>query len=244
MRTPRIYQNRILNIHDSLVLDSDTSHRLKQVLRLSKHSPVTLFNGNGYEYTGTITEVKTEGIRIKILESKQKDCESPLKIHLGQVISKGEKMDFVIQKSTELGVASIQPLLSERCVVHLKNDRLEKKLEHWQRIAIHAAEQSGRTLIPLVKKPVPLIEWLHALDTQEKHNRLFLDPTSKNHLNNIEISDCLALLIGPEGGLTEAETDYAIRNNFKGLRLGKRILRTETAALAALAALQCRAGDF
>ena len=244
MRIPRIFQNRALNIYDIVILDSDQSHKLRNVLRLPKESTVTLFNGNGCEYTGTIVEAKTDGVKVKIHECTQKNYESPLNIYLGQVISKGEKMDFVIQKATELGVFSIHPLLSERCVVHLKNERLEKKLEHWQKIAVHAAEQSGRAFVPLIKKPIPLLEWLHTQEIKATSCRFFLDPNATNSLATIKVADPSALLIGPEGGLTEVEIEHATNNQFQGLRLGKRILRTETAALVALTALQCKAGDF
>jgi 16S rRNA (uracil1498-N3)-methyltransferase len=244
MRIPRIFQNKTLNIHDCIVLEPDLSHKLNTILRLPKNASVILFNGDGYEYTGTIVEATTKVVKIKILANYLKSCESSLKIHLGQVISKGEKMDFVIQKSTELGVLAIQPLFSERCVIHLKNDRLEKKLEHWQKIAIFAAEQSGRTLIPHVKKPITLAEWLRCKEIQEIPCRLLLDPNATSSLNNVAILDTVALLIGPEGGLTKMEIEDATENHFKGLRLGKRILRTETAAIAALSALQYKAGDF
>ena len=227
-----------------MILDADISHRLHNVLRLPKGSSVILFNGDGHEYPGTIVETKANAVRINLLDCIQKDYESPLKIHLGQVISKGERMDFVIQKATELGVFAIHPLFSERCVVHLKNERLEKKIEHWQKIAIHAAEQSGRGVVPAIKNPISLTEWLHAQEIKEIPYRFFLDPNAAHTLQSIEVLGLVALLIGPEGGLTEAEIEHANKMQFKGLRLGKRILRTETAALAALTALQCKAGDF
>ena len=167
--------------------------------------------------------------------------ESVLEIHLGQVISKGEKMDFVIQKATELGVKKITPLFSERSVVHLKQDRLEKKTGHWQKIAIHAAEQCGRTVVPAIEHPIPIAEWVF---NRDEKTRLGLDPLSPNGLNALPILGSVALLIGPEGGLTEQELVYAKERGFQTVSCGPRILRTETAALVAITALQCKAGDL
>jgi 16S rRNA (uracil1498-N3)-methyltransferase len=241
MKIPRLFQDRPLQIHDRFELDPDTCHRLTAVLRVEKDQHCVLFNNDGFEYLSIITAIKRNHISVAVLEKIKKDLESPLEIHLGQVISKGEKMDFVIQKATELGVKKITPLFSERSVVHLKDDRLEKKTAHWQKIAIHATEQCGRTIVPTIALPMPLQEWVA---NRTENTRLSLDPRSTTRLSAYPIIGPVALLIGPEGGLTAAEIDYAIQKDFKTLLLGPRILRTETAALVAITALQCKAGDL
>ena len=180
-------------------------------------------------------------IHVKITEKIEKNLESPLLIHLGQVISKGEKMDFVIQKATELGVNEITPLLSERCVVQVKAERLQKKQEHWKKIAIHAAEQCGRTFVPTIHPPIPLMEWVF---NAKEGRRFVLHVTAENSLKKAENLDTVAVLIGPEGGLTDQEVDFAVTKKFIPTQLGPRVLRTETAALAMLAMLQYQAGDL
>lgn len=241
MRIPRIFQNTPFPIHGQIELDLDASRHLKNVLRLEKEDKVILFNGDGNEYLSAITLITKHTVFLKILEVTEKNCESSLKIHLGQVISKGEKMDFVIQKATELGVHSITPLFSERSVVHLPKDRMEKKIEHWQKIAIHASEQCGRTIVPKIEKPLPLFEWVH--ERPEK-TRLVLSLSTDNTLSKLSFHDSVALLIGPEGGLTSEEVEYAKARNFTAIKLGPRVLRTETAALAIITAVQLQGGDL
>src|SRR5579872_411628 len=189
MRIPRIYQNRPLQIHDYIVLDKETGHRLVSVLRIEKDSEIILFNGDGREYQSTVIHLKRDAIQVKIIAASEQNKESPLKIHLGQVISKGDKMDFVIQKATELGVNMITPLFSERCVVQLKKERLEKKQEHWQKIAIHASEQCGRTLVPTIEKPIALLEWIY---NRTEHTRLTLALSATDGLQTTNILDPVA----------------------------------------------------
>jgi len=241
MRIPRIFQNRPLSIHSQIELDIDASRHLKTVLRLEKEDKVILFNGDRNEYLSIITSIAKNHVHLKIVEITEKNVESPLKIHLGQVISKGEKMDFVIQKSTELGVNTITPLFSERSVVHLQKDRWIKKIEHWQKIAIHAAEQCGRTIIPAIEKPIPLFEWTHQ---RPEKTRLVLSLSTDQTLSKLPLYDSVAILIGPEGGLTPEEIEYATVRGFTAIKLGPRILRTETAALAIITAVQFQGGDL
>ncbi len=241
MRIPRLFQKQTLSIHDYVELDTATSHRLTTVLRLTVGAQLILFNGDGYEYRSVIKTQKKHNLGVTILEKHPKNIESPLVIHLGQVISKGEKMDFVIQKATELGVHTITPLFSERSVIHLKSERLEKKFEHYQKIAIHAAEQCGRTTVPRIEKSLPCAEWIFS---RQEAARLILDPSATHTLSTLTLKSPIALLIGPEGGLTDTEVTYALQHGFTALRLGPRILRTETAALTAIAALQAKAGDL
>lgn len=241
MKFPRLFQDRPLQISDHIELDPNACHRLSAVLRLETDRKIILFNGDGFEYLSRITLMKKNRVSVTVLEKSEKNLESFLEIHLGQVISKGEKMDFVIQKSTELGVKKITPLFSERSVVHLKQDRLEKKTEHWQKVAIHAAEQCGRTVVPKIEHPIPLEDWVF---NRDEKTRLGLDPASPQSLSAFPVVGPVALLIGPEGGLTEEELDYAVQRGFQTASLGPRILRTETAALVAITILQCKAGDL
>jgi len=242
MKIMRIYQNRTLQINDQFELDKATSHRLSTVLRLKTEKSIILFNGDGFEYLATITPFKRHALFVHIIEKIEKNLESPLKIHLGQGLSKGDKMEFVVQKATELGVTSITPLLSERTVVHLNSERLENKNEHFTKVAIHASEQCGRTQVPTIEKVCDLKQW--AFERAES-TRLVLSPTASQTLKAISLEKkSIALLIGPEGGLTEAEVEFACKKGFQAIALGPRILRTETAAIAMIAALQCLVGDF
>lgn len=241
MRVPRIFQNQALYPNQTVVLDEDASRHLHTVLRLSTGASIILFNGDGYEYTSTITQIKSKTLTATILNQVQKNLESPLFTHLGQVISKGSHMDYTLQKSVELGLSRITPLYSERGDVHLKGEREEKKQIHWQKIIIHACQQCGRNTLPTLEKPISLMEWIK--NTSEK-TKLMLDPKAKQHLKNISLTESIAILIGPEGGFTENEIDYAAHHQFMGVQLGPRIFRTETASLAILTSLQLLAGDF
>ncbi len=241
MRVPRIFQNQALNPNQTIVLDEEASRHLHTVLRLSTDASIILFNGDGYEYPSTITQIKSKTLTATIHAQIQKNLESPLSTHLGQVISKGSHMDYTLQKSVELGVNRITPLYSERGDVRLKGEREEKKQAHWQKIIIHACQQCGRNTLPTLEKPMPLLEWIK---NASEITKLTLDSKANQHLNGIKLSDSIAILIGPEGGFTENEIEYATRHHFMGVQLGPRILRTETASLAMLASLQLLAGDF
>jgi 16S rRNA (uracil1498-N3)-methyltransferase len=241
MKIPRLYLDRALHLHTHLILEALETHRLSTVLRLEKDHSIILFNGDGHEYLGIISVINRRAIHVKITEKIEKNLESPLFIHLGQVISKGEKMDFVIQKATELGVNEITPLLSERCVVQVKAERLEKKQEHWKKIAIHAAEQCGRTSIPTIHPPIPLMEWVF---NSKEASRFVLHLNAEHSLKKAQNLGTVAVLIGPEGGLTDQEVDFATTKKFMPIQLGPRVLRTETATLAMLTMLQYQAGDL
>jgi 16S rRNA (uracil1498-N3)-methyltransferase len=203
---------------------------------------VTLFNGDGHEYLGTLKEVAKRSVSVFITAVQLCDRESPLQIHLGQGISRGEKMDITIQKSVELGVSEITPLITERCGVKLNAERWEKKLEHWQKVAISACEQCGRNRVPTIHTPQLLSEWLAR---SSEATRLTLHPhTEISFATMPEPNNQLELLVGPEGGLSDNEVAMAEQDGFFTVRLGPRILRTETAALVAISALQLRFGDL
>lgn len=241
LKIHRFFIDQSLQTGEELELNLEMSHRLNKVLRFTLGDQLILFNGNGYEYKSEIQSIHRHKINVNILERLENNRESPLIIHLGQVLSKGEKMDFVIQKATELGVNKITPLFSARSMVHLAKERLENKVDHLQKIAIHAAEQCGRTIVPTIANPLSVQEWIL---NRSENTRLLLHPSATHSLVAMKIVEPVALLIGAEGGFTEAETKHALTQGFKAIRLGPRILRTETATLAVITAIQYQSGDL
>lgn len=240
---PRIFQQAALSPGISLTLDHQASHHLFRVLRAKTGDAIVIFNGEGGEYNAVITQIDKKKLEVKIGEFNPHEVESPLHIHLAQGIARGEKMDFIVQKAVELGVNAITPLVTSRCNVRLDHAREERRLSHWQAVIVGACEQSGRNRLPLITSPLDFKEWL----SQVKGDyRFVLSPhvDKKLSLQSIPAHASIILLIGPEGGLSDEEVAMAISNGFIPMNLGKRVLRTETAALAALAALQARFGDF
>ncbi|MBY5993614.1 16S rRNA (uracil(1498)-N(3))-methyltransferase [Ferrimonas balearica] len=242
MRVPRIYQPSPLAPGHSLDLDDDGSNHVGRVLRMQPGQALMLFNGDGQQYPALIDEAGKKRVRVTVQSMEAQDSESPLALHLGQVISRGEKMEFTIQKSVELGVASITPLWSERCGVKLSGDRLDKKVAQWQKIAIAACEQCGRNRVPEIRPVMRLEPWLTEPFEGLKLN---LHPRAPYSINTLpEPVTALRLLIGPEGGLSDEEIRTARDQGFTDILLGPRVLRTETAALTAITALQVRFGDL
>lgn len=238
----RIYTNQTIKKHAVIRLDSEASGHLLRVLRMKKDDVLNVFDGKGHEYSAKITEIQKKHAVISIEQPIDSLTESPLWIHLGQSISRGEKMDYSLQKSVELGVQKITPLFTTRGGVKLTKDRLEKKVLHWQKVIISACEQCGRSYLPQLMAPQSLDDWLKNC---EEEMRFVLAPSGEHQLRDIKFEDeRVALLIGPEGGLDESEIDLAKTFSFAPLRLGPRILRTETAAPTAVAALQCLWGDL
>ncbi len=227
-----------------LELDGDRARYLGKVLRARVGDPVTVFNGEGPEWPATVMRISKSSVGLELGESFDSGTESPLKIHLVQGISRGDRMDFVVQKATELGVKRITPVLTEYGVVKLNPDRAEKRREHWQKIATSACEQSGRTRLPLIDTPVPMKNWFG--DKPEKVDaELILVPGVSSPLASIPAPETkVCVLIGPEGGFSDAEYGDAEVSGFKAVSLGPRVLRTESAAIATLAVLQSLWGDF
>ncbi len=247
MSKTRIYQNSEYILNERLKLSDDAFGHIVRVLRLTEGDKIILFNGyENVQYTAQLVEVKKKQASVEIISQENIKNESPLNIHLGQGISRGERMDFTLQKSVELGVNKITPLFTERCGVKLSVERLAKKREQWQKIVISACEQSGRCIVPEVAEPILLQDWL----TQESSAlKLNLHPKAKHSIMTLPINSSanvqrVRLLIGPEGGLADEEINQANHADFKDILLGPRILRTETAALTAITALQCRLGDL
>lgn len=238
----RIYQPCLLTLGQLLQLTPDTSHHLAHVLRVRIADSLSIFNGEGGEYAAVITEINKKNVTVLLKEYLSRTVESPLQLSLVQGISRGEKMDFTIQKAVELGVHTIIPLLTERSSVKLEHERLEKRLQHWQSIAIHAAQQSGRNQITKITAPQTLSSFLN----EKIDYRFILSPHAHLSLKTLSLPPHakVALLIGPEGGFTDTELDFAIQKGCICLNLGPRILRTETAALASITALQCYFGDL
>lgn len=241
MRVSRFYLPQALSPHTSLQLDSDSAHYLGTVLRLKQGAKLIVFNGEGGEYAARLEETSKAGFSVKLGEFNPREAESPLLTHLGLGISRGERMDLAIQKAVELGVAAITPLFTERCVVQLDAARKGQRLQHWRRIAQSACEQCGRNRLPEVFEPLTLEDWIR----RQAGLRLFLDPNGTASLRELPPPHGpVCLLSGPEGGFAEHERADAMQAGFIPLRLGPRVLRTETAALAALAAIQTIWGDL
>ena len=224
-------------------LPPQSAHHAAKVLRLRTGDEIILFDGNGGEYSAQINEIDKRGVTVQIGAHHASERESPLVVTLAQAISSGDKMDITLQKATELGIARIQPLESERSVVRLSGERAEKRVAHWQGVVISACEQCGRNQIPEVAPIRRLHDWLGG--AEKSGLRLMLSPEAESGLRDLPRPDQPAtLLIGPEGGFSAAETASARHAGFIPVRLGARILRTETAALATLAAMQALWGDF
>lgn len=239
---PRIYCETPLSRGERLSLPEDRAHHLMHVLRMKAGAAVILFDGRGGEYEATLATVAKHRVEVAVGAHRAVARESPLRLTLAQAISRGERMDYTIQKAVELGVTLIQPLETGYSQGRLDSARGEKKLTHWREIARSAAEQSGRERVPEVAAPLALETWLDALPAPAI--RLLLDPDSPESLGAATAAAEVCLLSGPEGGFNAAEVARAKAAGFTALRLGPRILRTETAAVAALAVIQAQWGDL
>ena len=243
MRIPRIHLPAPLAVGMTVSLTDNGFNHVVQVLRLKPGAPLILFNGEGGEFSATLDRVERRGAAATIEAFSTREAETPLRVRLVQGISKGERMDYTLQKAVELGVSAILPLLTERSVVNLPRDRLDKRLLHWRGVVSGACEQCGRNRLPPVLEPLEFRTWLG--DSPISGLGLALDPLATQGLRELaRPAAALTLLIGPEGGLSTAEIALAEAAGFSGIRLGPRVLRTETAAVAALAALQALWGDL
>lgn len=245
MHPPRIYSPTPLRADHDVTLSGDPARHLGKVLRLRPGAPVILFDGSGGEYRSIIRSIGKSSVTVHTEEFTDRDVESNLDIKLLQCVSRGERMDFIVQKATELGVNRITPMLSEFSVVKLTGDRAKKRVEHWRKVAASACEQCGRNTLPVVESPVPLLNWFGDQQNSSANAHLILVPGAANALAvAASAADSLVLLIGPEGGFSETELAAAQAAGFTKVSLGPRILRTETAAIAALSALQTLFGDL
>ena len=241
MRIPRVYTPSPLTPNTSLTLDDKTAHYLGKVLRMKAGRELILFNGKGGEYPTTLLDISKKEATVTLGNKVNVDRESNLHSHLAIGLSRGERWDLVLQKATELGVTEITPLLTERGEVKLTGERLEKKFQHWQGIIISACEQCQRNKLPILHTPT---QYDTFIAQGHSGTGLVLHHRSEKTLQSFSPDNECTLLVGPEGGLTENEIDLAHRSGFESLTLGPRVLRTETAPLAALTALQLYWGDF
>ncbi|PSU32649.1 16S rRNA (uracil(1498)-N(3))-methyltransferase [Photobacterium lutimaris] len=242
MRIPRIYHPELLPSSGTVMLSEDAANHVGRVMRMQAGQEVLLFDGSNAEFPAVITNASKKSVEVDIQARVENSVESPLDIHLGQVVSRGDKMEFTIQKSVELGVNTITPLISERCGVKLNAERFEKKLQQWQKIAISACEQCGRNTVPEIRPIMKLEEWC-----AEEYDglKLNLHPRASYSINTLpEPVTKVKLLIGPEGGLSADEISMTEQYTFDEVLLGPRVLRTETTAMTAITALQVRFGDL
>jgi 16S rRNA (uracil1498-N3)-methyltransferase len=243
MRIIRSHVDQPLAVGQHITLPEDSSAHLLRVLRLAPGDAVTLFNGDGFDYTARLLTAAKRGAEAEITGREPVPRESPLRITLVQGVARGEKMDLVLQKATELGVAGFTPVVTERTEVKLDAERAEKRMAHWRGVVAAACEQSGRAVLPRLCQPTALSAYAGAETADIK---LVLDPNGDVGLAALapQAGQTIALVVGPEGGLSERDLATLRAAGFRGLRLGPRILRTETAGLAAVAALQALYGDL
>jgi 16S rRNA (uracil1498-N3)-methyltransferase len=242
---PRFYCDLPLASGHVVTLPDAVARHAVGVLRLRAEEAVTLFNGDGAEYHGVLENVGGKGATVRLEERRQPIRESPLQVRLAQGISSGERMDYTLQKAVELGVAAIQPLTMRRTVVRLNEEKAIKRRAHWQGVVNAACEQCGRNLLPPVAGILDFAVWQRDVAKDAEPLKILLDPEGDLCLRDLPPPDApILLLAGPEGGFDASERKLAHAAGFRGLRLGPRVLRTETAALAALAAMQAVWGDF
>lgn len=243
MRIPRIYHPEPLNGQTHCTLSEDAANHVGRVLRMGEGAELILFDGSNTVFYARIHQAGKKQVTVVIERQEQDDRESSLPIHLGQVISRGDRMEFTIQKSVELGVSVITPLWSERCGVKLDEERQDKKIQQWQKIAIAACEQCGRNIVPEIRPIMKLTDWCKEQDGMLKLN---LHPRASYTLKSLPQipPEGVRLLIGSEGGLSAEEIAMTETEGFTEVLLGKRVLRTETAALATITALQTLYGDL
>lgn len=240
MGQPRLFTPADLSEGGAVDLDPDAANHLGRVLRARVGDPVTLFNGDGFDYAGTVAALAKGSVRVTLGARMDPGTEAPLAITLGLALSKGDRFDWAVQKATELGVAAIAPLFTTRVDVRIPTERREKRRAHWQQVAVSACEQSGRARIPAVQQPLDLDTWLETADADCKlvlHHRAPA-PLASDRPRSV------CLLVGPEGGLTQDEVARACAAGFAPLRLGPRVLRTETAPAVALSVLGACWGDL
>lgn len=241
MRIPRIYTCQDLQANSTVELEPGPSAHIARALRMRVGDSVVLFNGEGGEYNSSILALEKKFVQLQTGEYNEREVESPLHLVLGIAISRGDRMDWIIQKATELGVAGITPLMTERTEVKLKGERAQKKDAHWRQVIISACEQCGRNRLPALNSLIDISEWLPGVDAQRKFVLHHRDTAAGKREQQPESA---AIVVGPEGGLSDREIAIAGDWGFEALTLGPRVLRTETAPLAAIAILQSRWGDM
>ncbi|HVW68271.1 MAG TPA: 16S rRNA (uracil(1498)-N(3))-methyltransferase [Steroidobacteraceae bacterium] len=243
MRLTRVYVDGPVTLGEPLTVEGSAANHITRVLRLRVGDPLTVFDGSGGEFGARIEEFRKDTVRVCVDEHRELDRESPLSLTLMQGISRGERMDWVIQKATELGTSRIVPVFTKRSVVRLDDRQVDKKLQHWRGVAVAACEQCGRNRVPEVTAPK---DFFDALPPEHLGTaRILLSPAGSLRIDDLQGHGAgISVLIGPEGGLEDTEQEAALAAGFKAVRLGPRILRTETAAIAALTIIQRYFGDL
>lgn len=242
MRKTRVYVETNLTAGVSVTIGDDSFHHLSHVLKHREGDTIYAFDGNGGYFESTIISKSKRSITLQPEIFVKDNRESGLRLTLAQGVSRGQKMDFTIQKAVELGVYIFVPIMTDRSNVRLDSERSDKRLNHWQKIIISACEQCGRNVLPTILEPVKLEEWV-SVDTNSM--RLVLEPESGSSFSDLKHEDAdISLICGPEGGLSDNELDICTKSGYLAVSLGPRILRTETAAISALAILQSRWGDI
>ena len=243
-RAPRFYCPSQLSPGAVVDLPDQAAHHVMRVLRMAPDERVRLFDGQGGEWLGAIRSISKSGVSVRVTAHAAREVEAQLKVVLAQGISSRERMDFTVQKAVELGVAAIYPLATRRSVVKLREDRASRRVDHWQHLAIAACEQCGRNRVPTLHPVMDFADWLGTLRRDGAEARVMLSPGGKLSLRELSKPAAVLLLVGPEGGLDPEEQEIAVTCGFRTVRLGPRILRTETAALAAVSAMHALWGDF
>jgi len=241
MRVPRFYCPELNQDDDIVALPTEAHRHAVQVLRLKQGADITLFDGKGREVSAVLHDVSKRESFVQLTGQSTADNESPLSITLIQGVSKGDRMDFALQKAVELGVNKIVPVITARCNVQLSGPRADKKRAHWQGVMISACEQSGRNVLPELTE---IQQYDAMLADYDQGTRLILDPTAKQGFKTLAKQTAVSLLIGPEGGFSDVEVQQASASGFQVIQFGPRILRTETAAVSAIAVLQALWGDL
>ncbi len=240
MRIPRIFVDDFLQQGEAVVFMGSAANHVSRVLRMKIGDNVCVFNGSGGSWLAEIINVARQKVTINLLAYDKDSRESPLNIHLGQCLSRGERMDYAIQKATEMGVTSITPIFSEYCGVRINKERQEKRLHHWRQLAISSCEQCGRNILPVIHSPIDVTAWCSHNNADLK---VVLHHRAKKTLSSLDKPKSVMLLIGPEGGLSSTEIAQVEAKGFSPVVLGPRILRTETAPVASIALLQYLWGD-
>lgn len=238
----RIYYSQELNLNKTIILSDQSMNYVKNVLRIKLGNLIKVFNNKNQEYLGKIVKFDNKKIYIFLTKRIHNNVESPLKIYLGQAICNRKSMEYIFQKSVELGVYAITPLFSEYCYVNNNNYQIKNKMKRWETIVIHASQQCGRKSLLKINCPIPMLEWC-----KKKNNILsiYTNLKSKNKINDIHNHYNQArLLVGPEGGFSKVENEHLMKNDFYRIRIGPRTLRVETSVLSAITLLQMRFGDF
>ena len=242
----RFYHSKSININETIVMDNFAAHHAIKVLRIKNDDKLILFNGDGSDYQGQVVNIDKKNVEVLINSKKIINNESNLNVTLLQALTSNDKMDWIIQKTTELGISNIQPIICERSIVKIKNDKIQKKILHWRQVSIAACEQCGRAKIPKIHEPENIIKYLEKVTKSDNETKIILSPDATQSLNKVSpnIEQDIKVLIGPEGDFTKQELEFAIKKGFLSIKIGPRILRTETAPISILSILQYKYGDI